>query len=126
MLPIRVNASYESELLGNKNHSRIMDESLEFVAFFLEDRPVYSLKKYNQDYLEHVESITNKKINLIRSGKYENWWGQLKDINLEKRLNSKETSFLLGQDLGVFENSFIFQNFNQAQGQILKFPSIAK
>ncbi len=97
MKAIKVNADYESVLFKNKPLPKI-NEALEFLAFFLDDRPVLTSKKYSLDYLSYVESITGKRPVTVHESSFENWWGPLKNIELEKRLNSKEMSAALNPD----------------------------
>lgn len=91
MSPIKVNADYESVLFTGKTQA-IINEALEFLAFFITERPVYSHKKYSPEYLEHIANIINRTPQTTHSGKFENWWGDLKNPELEKELNSKLTS----------------------------------
>jgi hypothetical protein len=101
MRAIRVNADYEMMLFENKSGPSIINQSLEFLAFFLTDRPVYTSKKYSAEYLDHVESITQRKPEIQQDGPFENWWGSLSDIGLERRLNSKLESALLSPDTQI-------------------------
>lgn len=90
MKPIRVNADYEVELFTGTKAPAGINQSLEFLAFFVSERPVFTLKKYEHTYLCHVEKITGRRPEIVVSGDYENWWGELKDLQLERKLNSKE------------------------------------
>ncbi len=91
MKPIKVNADYESVLFHNKPLP-LINESLEFLALYLSDRPLLSQKNYSDQFLDHVESFTGLRPTVVRDRPFENWWGDLKDIELEKKLNSKEMS----------------------------------
>jgi hypothetical protein len=91
MKPIKVNADYESVLYQNKSLPTV-NEALEFLAFFIESTPVFTNKKYSPVYLNHVEALTGLKPTLVNQGQVENWWGPLKDLDLERKLNSKEMS----------------------------------
>lgn len=97
---IRVNADYELELFTGKG-STLMNESLEFLAFFTDERPVLTNKKYSSEYLNHVASYIGHEPRRVSSGRYENWWGSLQDLEKERWLNSKITStdFCLEQGL---------------------------
>lgn len=94
---IKVNADYESVLFKNKSLPKI-NEALEFLAFFLDDRPVVTSKKYSQEYFKYIESITGKTPHTVSEGNFENWWGTLQNIELEKKLNSKEMSAEFNKD----------------------------
>lgn len=91
MNSIKVNADYESVLFTGKPNSKI-NEALEFLAFFIDERPVFTHKKYSSAYLEHVSQITGRVPKTVNHGDYGNWWGALKNLELEKKLNSKLTS----------------------------------
>jgi hypothetical protein len=107
MIPIRVNADYESELFSGKKPPAIINQSLEFLAFFLTDRTLYSSKNYSPEYLDYVESKTGHRPEIVSSGEFENWWGSLKNIELERTLNSKMTSFNLNKTLELDPDSLI-------------------
>ena len=101
MKAIRVNADYEMALFEQKSAPRIVNESLEFLAFYLEDRPLYTSKHYSHEYLNHIEKVTGNYPRIISSGDYENWWGTLQNIPKEQLLNSKEFSSTLSHDSKV-------------------------
>ena len=86
----KVNADYESVLFGNRPGPAIINQSLEFLVFFLEDEPLFTDKKYDPAYLKYLEKVTGKIPSILSQGSYENWWGALRDLNLERKLNSKE------------------------------------
>ncbi len=87
---IRVNADYELALFTGKAGARIINESIEFLALFLDERPLYSQKSYAPEYLRHVENLTQRVPRVTSKGPFENWWGQLVDLPKERLLNSKE------------------------------------
>lgn len=105
MKALKVNADYESVLFSNKPGPAIVNQSLEFLVLFLEDRPLYSEKKYDPAFLAYVEEITGKRPAVVTHGAYENWWGSLSDIQLEKKLNSKEYTLQFNND------SFLFNEY---------------
>jgi hypothetical protein len=98
MKPIRVNADYEISLFEGKQAKEIINHSLEFLALYLDHRPLVSSKKYSQEYLSHVELLSGKKPSIIQTKDFENWWGDLKNLELEKTLNSKEFSAALSEE----------------------------
>jgi hypothetical protein len=87
---IRVNADYELALFSGKAGSRIINESIEFLALLLDERPLFSQKSYAPEYLRHIEKLTGRLPEVTSKGLFENWWGPLEDISKEQRLNSKE------------------------------------
>lgn len=98
MKPIKINADYEISLFENKSPPKIINQSLEYLAFFLDDRPIVTEKKYSQEYLDYVTKLTGHQPSFSISQDYENWWGSLKNISLEKKLNSKEYSAAFSSD----------------------------
>jgi hypothetical protein len=92
MKPFKVNADYEVELFHNKLAPPAINQSIEFILFFLSTRPLYSQKEYSSDYLNYIEKMTKHTPELIRAGIFENFWGPLKKREIEKWWNSKITS----------------------------------
>ncbi len=90
MKSIKVNADYEMVLFDNKKASKVINQSIEFLALYLEDSPLFSEKVYSKEFLTHVRKITGREPTIINRGDWENWWGELKDLPLEQTLNSKE------------------------------------
>ncbi len=106
---IKVNADYESVLFQGNAGSPAINQSLEFLAFFLEDSPILTEKDYDQIYLYYVESIVGHPVQLTKKGPAENWWGRLENLDKEKWLNSKLTSAELNIKMGWGE-SWIVEN----------------
>lgn len=97
MTAIKVNGDYESVLFFNRPLPMV-NEALEFLAMYLDPRPIVTNKSYSEVFFDHVESFTGKRPVLQREGKVENWWGPLTNIELEKKLNSKEMSADFNRD----------------------------
>ena len=117
MSSIKVNGDYESVLFFNKSLP-VVNEALEFLAMFLDKRALITSKAYSKEFLDHVESFTAHRPVLKREGPSENWWGPLKNIPLEKKLNSKEMSAELNDD------SYIITSVNDLP--VLDRPYLAK
>lgn len=90
--PKRFNADYETELFHEITAPPVINQSLEFLYLYLEDAPLYSTKKYPDEFLKHVEEISGHRPEIVNNGKFENWWGPLNDLDHERRINSKELS----------------------------------
>jgi hypothetical protein len=58
MKPIKVNADYEITLFENKSPPKVINHSLEFLALYLENRPLVTDKFYSKNFIEHVTQIT--------------------------------------------------------------------
>jgi len=122
----KVNADYESELFESGSPPKKLNEFLEFLVLFLEERPLFSHKKYSDTYLKYVESITRRKPIIVSHGEFDNWWGQLKDKDLEKKLNSKLTSFEVRKSLTPLLESWLIKKSEDLIGLPLNFPLLAK
>lgn len=92
MKAVKVNADYEAVLFAKKESLPVINQALEFLALFIDDRPLLSQKTYSEEYLKHVESFTGRRPVIKKAFDSENWWGPLKNIELERKLNSKEMS----------------------------------
>jgi hypothetical protein len=126
-LPIKVNIDYESELFTGKKLPFI-NEALEFLAFYLEERPILTSKCYSEIYLNHIETLTGHRPVLQTSGSAQNWWGALNDLPKERWLNSKITSARLNQargwrkDIVVVEDRDAINKILPSRAAILKDP----
>lgn len=92
MIPLKVNADYEVELFYQQLAPMAINQSIEFLLFFLSDRPLFGQKKYSSDYLDYVKSLTGRTPLSVHNGPFENYWGPLKNIESERWWNSKLTS----------------------------------
>lgn len=115
MEALRVNGDYEIELFHGNHGPRIMNESLEFLAFFLSRSPVLTTKKYAPDYLDYVENVTGHRPVLRQEGPFTNWWGPLKDLEHERWMNSKLTSAELAVENGWSPGTHLLQHAGQTE-----------
>lgn len=126
MKSLAVNADYETELFYGHKGAAIINQSLEFLAFFLDTTPVYTSKKYAQVYLDYVETITGRRPEVSATGLSQNWWGELSDPELEKKLNSKVTSSEIILKEGWDKNIQIIHEISDFKKQKYLSPIIAK
>lgn len=105
MKSLKVNADYESVLFNNKPGPAIINQSLEFLVLFLEEGPLYSEKKYDPVFLKYIEKISGHHPSIVSLGAFENWWGSLTNLQLEKKLNSKEFALQFNDDSFFFNES---------------------
>jgi hypothetical protein len=103
MKAIKVNADYESVLFQNKQLPAV-NEALEFLAFFIDPRPVQTRKKYAPEYFDYIEALIGRRPATVVDGSIENWWGPLQNIELERKLNSKEMSAKFSEDALVISS----------------------
>lgn len=122
---IKVNADYESVIFQKKPSSKAC-ETIEFLAFYLDSRPVLTNKIYSAEFLKHVETLSGFTPKTVPTGEAENWWGALKDIDLEKTLNSKITSFKLALQEGWTEGSIVspeeLKSISVTEAHLIKDP----
>ena len=105
------NLDYEFKLFnspydGLKERNKILTISKEFeYVYFLiekEQTTLKNLKNYSDDYLSYLKDLGFTIPQFIKkfSGNLNNWWGELKDRDAERILNSKETSTKFALDKG--------------------------
>jgi hypothetical protein len=119
------NTDYELKLFSSnpqiKESSRLNQE-FEYLMHYLDYSPIATLKQYSKEAIEKIEFLSNKKFELdsnIKNAK--NFWGELKDIELERKLNSKitTTQFLIENGLShpstlilnEIDEKFLSKNF---------------
>jgi len=121
MKPIKVNADYEIALFEKRASPEIINHSLEFLALYLEDRPLCSSKEYKENFLQHIERVSGRKPEIVKSKEWVNWWGSLSDLPLEQKLNSKEFTAELSQDSQII-TSIDELRINEGQTYLAKNP----
>lgn len=98
-MTVIVNTDYESVLFHQKPSLKMVRE-LEFLALWLNER-VLNFQSYDDEYLDHIKKYTGKTPVLVsKDPKASKWWGALKDIDQERKLNSKKTSLFLSESIG--------------------------
>lgn len=110
---IRVNADYETELFTGGPGPKIVNESLEFLSFFLVNDSILSSKKYSDTYLDYIQDVTGHRPVIEKSGKAKNWWGSLSDLKRERELNSKVTSTKLSIERGWTPDAHIISDHSE-------------
>lgn len=126
MIPIKVNVDYESFLFSNIKGKDVLNHTIEFLALFIEDRSLLSTKKYSPEYLDYIDSLTGHAPTIVSNGVFENWWGKLQDIELERILNSKITSTELTITKGWCDKTFIIKDLSEINSHELSSRNIAK
>jgi hypothetical protein len=104
MRPIKVNADYEIQLFENKTGPETINQSLEFLPLYLVENKLWTTKKYHQNFINHVEKISGFKPQFSTEKQFENWWGGLSNIELEKKINSKEFVLQYSPDSHLIES----------------------
>jgi hypothetical protein len=117
MRVIRVNADYEVSLFHQRQAPQIINHSLEFLAFYLDERPLLTQKQYTQSYLSHVEQVTGRRpIMVDKAPDVQNWWGALQNLPLERELNSKIFTAKMNDDSFIISQ---IHELNLADGKYL-------
>lgn len=131
-----INTDYESVLFQNKPSLKMIRE-LEFLSLWLVDS-VKNTVAYSDAYLDRIQKITGRKIELKpKATNFTNWWGELKNLDVERFLNSKETGQSLERridesagiiltsidDLHQLDSSktYLFKSFDGVSGKGHKF-----
>lgn len=107
-----VNTDYERTLFQDiipKDES-IPKEGMrwEFIFFFINQAADIGLatdRDYPQDYLDYLQSLGLGVPKIKNSREGFNWFGQLKDLEVERKLNSKVWSYELLEKLGLKVNN---------------------
>lgn len=93
MKAFKVNADYESVLFRGQKGAPVLNQTLEFLYFFLEDNFLFTEKNYSTEYLNYVEKVTGKKPKIVKSAsQVHNWWGLQENLEVERWWNSKITT----------------------------------
>jgi hypothetical protein len=128
MIPLKVNADYEVQLFHQQLAPVAINQSIEFLLFFLSDRPLFGQKSYSPDYLDYVKSLTGRTPVIVGHGPFENYWGPLKNIESERWWNSKLTSseLLINNgwcpDTHIISQETDLKNINWDRSLLLKDP----
>lgn len=121
-----MNIDYESVLYSGKPNPEF-NRSLEFLPLFLEPKPLFSTRDYPQSYLTYISDLTGKAPQFTSSGPTINWWGELKDLERERFLNSKITSTELAIKKGWNKQAFVLKSRKDLdQFSSLSLPIIMK
>lgn len=112
MKNIKVNADYESVLINPLKNLPVVNETIEFLAFFIQTKPIITHKKYSKEYFSYIEEMTGHLPRTVKEGEAVNWWGELRNIELEKKLNSKELSASLNIENNWSEETHIVRKMN--------------
>lgn len=113
MKAIKVNADYESVLTDPGKEFPQVNEAIEFLAFWVQDKKIFTPKKYSSDYFDYIEFIRGIRPQTTKEGSYQNWWGKLEHLELEKKLNSKFLSARLNQEEKWDTDTHIISSINE-------------
>lgn len=121
-----LNADYEWQLYSKeiKIESNPINQELEYFLFLLEEDFVYTTKKYDPIYIEHIKSLGgNVQITTLNEN-VKCWWGSYDNLDLAKKLNSKLTisKFAIENNLCHPQTEIIDENFVLKPNCIFKDP----
>ena len=129
----RANFDYEYDLfklpISQKKRLAILSR-LEYLYFFLElDFPLIVHREYPQKYIDFVEDRSGKKLSIIdksllcEEDKIHNLWGNLKNIHLEQKLNSKRFSIQVEDSLQVnYSNRAVVEDYESFDNYLRSNP----
>lgn len=127
MKPFRVNLDYEFALFDqnyriNNPQYENMIKMFEYVFFWINQSTEASLSnvaEYSSKYIDYLKTTGVSSTALRQTKDFTNWWGLLNDFELEKKLNSKITSALIGKEhqWGLF-NGEIVSSMENVKGHI--------
>lgn len=92
MKPIIVNVDFE-EMLQAKPPRLSLRASVEFLALWVQDKPLLASRSYSEDYLHYVRTHSERPVSIAAKGEGDFWWGEITNIERMRRLSSK-TEFL--------------------------------
>lgn len=87
-IALKVNIDFEEVLFRQKPQPHL-NESLEFLAFWVETKPLFTKKTYSPGYLSYVAEHTHVQPRCKREGSHELWWGDLSRPELMRRIAQK-------------------------------------
>lgn len=96
-IALKVNIDFEEVLFRQKPQPHL-NESLEFLAFWVETKPLLTKKSYSPSYLSYVTEHTHVQPRFKREGSHELWWGDLSRPELMRRIAQKSFCFHFFKD----------------------------
>jgi hypothetical protein len=88
MQPVVVNADYD-EILAGGGPKPAHVQAIECLAFWVQDAPIKTQHTYSAEFLAHVAKHSGRHPSIVRTGDAKNWWGELSNLSLERKINSK-------------------------------------
>lgn len=130
-----VNFHYENQLFDTsltEFQIKKINKNFEYIALLWGGvEALYTLEDYPKEYLEKVKTITQESINLSSyrgETDYDSFWGDLSDLALARLVNSKETSFQIGQELKINPKGRIVSDYEELISLLheLSFPLVIR
>jgi len=87
----RMNLNYENELYG-RSFKKKFNDVFDYMLFWCQEEQstLITENEFSDDYLNYIQNYTDFKCLYSKSHQLtENWWGKLKDYDVERKLNSK-------------------------------------
>lgn len=91
-IALKVNIDFEEVLFRHEPQPHL-NESLEFLALWVDPRPLLTKKKYPDSYSNYIEKLIGHKPCFKPEGKYIHWWGDLSHPEILKEIAQKSFSF---------------------------------
>jgi hypothetical protein len=86
--PISVNVDFE-EVLSGKPARLSLRASVEFLALWVQDRPLLASRPYSESYLKYVSAQIGHPVSATTQGEADEWWGETAHKELMRKLSSK-------------------------------------
>lgn len=116
----RVNFDFEASIyktIGTEKLVNQVSQNLEFIYFFINKRDecLLSSFSYKSEYLKKLSGFSCRTSPIVKQADIiKPWWGNLENIKLEQRLNSKLTSYKVLKDLDLLPNEIALINKDKA------------
>lgn len=89
---------FEKVLFSEDHHPSSSSSEFDYLIFWLETEALVTDQDFESDYLSYVQKFTKRKPEVAKkSSDSKNWWGNLDNIELSQKLNSKIFSFQMAQ-----------------------------
>jgi hypothetical protein len=102
-----VNIDFE-EYLFNGKRDPVLNQRLEFIAFWLDQYPVLTTHSYSLEYFDYIFSLTGRYPQVVKQGDAIFWWGELRDARVLKEIAQKSFCFNYFKDKWSLEGSIIY------------------
>ena len=83
-----MNVDFEEVLLGKPARLSLRG-SVEFLALWVQERPLFASRPYSELYLTYVSAQTGLPASVTTQGGPDEWWGETIHTELMKKLSSK-------------------------------------
>lgn len=114
MAKIKINIDFENVLSGSSSDNSL-SHPVEYLYAYITDDSIATNKNYSEDFLSKIERISGRKAKFTKElSLAHNYWGDLSNIQLARKLNSKITWAKYGNERNFNKvKSFIFDGSSE-------------